>query len=237
MIRTFNFRITYFRLIFDKFTLMFLFLRTLFLSALLLLVSCKPSEDRVEITKTRELGDFAPKPKLGLAFKDRVGIEERKPESNPLNNVSFFVKMTGPKATVDAEIENFNLFCDSLKIGEGNPPFKWSKPESWNEESASTMRVANFSFGENSLGVCYFTVLPGGGGGLVANVNRWRKQMGLDELNQSDVDALKEREFLLGNGKYIEMEGSFKPVGANESLPNYKMVGIILPELNMNFEK
>ena len=69
---------------------MFLFLRTLFLFCLLLLVSCKPSEDRVEITKTRELGDFAPKPKLGLAFKDRVGIEERKPESNPLNNVSFF---------------------------------------------------------------------------------------------------------------------------------------------------
>ena len=89
---------------------MFLFLRTLFLSSLLLLVSCKPSEDRVEITKTRELGDFATKPKLGLAFKDRVGIEERKPESNPLNNVSFFVKMTGPKDTVDAEIENFNLF-------------------------------------------------------------------------------------------------------------------------------
>jgi hypothetical protein len=99
------------------------------------------------------------------------------------------------------------------------------------------MRVANFSFGENSEGECYFTVLPGGGGGLVANVNRWRKQMNLKELTKDEVDALSDRAFLLGQGKFIELEGDFKSVGSNEVLKNYKLVGIILPELPINLEK
>ena len=90
----------------------------------LMFAACQPADDRIEITETRELGDFKPKAKLNLGFRDRVGIEEKKPEGSPLNNVSFFVKLTGPKAIVDAEMDNFNLFCDSLKIGEGNPPFK-----------------------------------------------------------------------------------------------------------------
>lgn len=203
----------------------------------LMFAACQPADDRVEITETRELGDFKPKAKLNLGFRDRVGIEEKKPEGSPLNNVSFFVKLTGPKAIVDAEMDNFNLFCDSLKIGEGNPPFEWVKPETWNEEEQSTMRVANFSFGENLEGECYFTVLPGGGGGLVANVNRWRKQMNLADLSKEEVDSLANREFLFGQGKYIELEGDFKSVGSTEVRKNYKLAGIILSELPMNFEK
>ena len=88
--------------------------------SVLVFAACEPSDERIEITETLELGDFNPKPKLNLGFRDRVGIEEKKPEGSPLNNVSFFVKLTGPKAIVDAEMDNFNLFCDSLKIGEGN---------------------------------------------------------------------------------------------------------------------
>ena len=205
--------------------------------SVLVFAACEPSDERIEITETRELGDFNPKPKLNLGFRDRVGIEEKKAQGSPLNNVSFFVKLTGPKDIVDAEMDNFNLFCNSLKIGEGNPPFKWEKPESWKNEDQSSMRVANFSFGENSEGECYFTVLPGGGGGLVANVNRWRKQMNLSELTKDEVDALSDRAFLLGQGKFIELEGDFKSVGSNEVLKNYKLVGIILPELPINLEK
>ena len=199
----------------------------------LLACSCKPSNERVEITKTRELGKFSPKPMLGLNFKERVGLQETKQDDSQPSSVAFFVKLTGPKDTVDAEIENFNLFCDSIKIGEGNPPFTWVKPESWNAEKQSSMRVANFSFGPNSLGECYFTVLPGGGGGLLANVNRWRKQMSLNDLELSEVNDLPDRQFLLGKGKFLELEGSFKSVGSTDTIEGYKMIGVILPELQI----
>ena len=53
------------------------------------LVACHPGGDRVEITQTRELGDFKPKPKLNLSFRDRVGIEEKKTETPSMNSVSF----------------------------------------------------------------------------------------------------------------------------------------------------
>jgi hypothetical protein len=95
------------------------------------------------------------------------------------------------------------------------------------------MRVANFSFGQNSLGECYFTVLPGGGGGLLANVNRWRKQMSLNDLELSEVNDLPDRQFLLGEGKFLELEGSFKSVGSTDSRKGYKMIGVILPELQI----
>ncbi|MAW12379.1 MAG: hypothetical protein CMO54_11120 [Verrucomicrobiales bacterium] len=213
---------------------MFSLNRTIIISLLCLLAcSCNPSDERVEITKTRELGKFAPKPILGLNFKERVGLQEAKQDNSQTSSVAFFVKLTGPKDTVDSEIENFNLFCNSIKIGEGNPPFTWVKPESWKDEKQSSMRVANFSFGPNSLGECYFTVLPGGGGGLLANVNRWRKQMSLNDLDLSEVNDLPDRQFLLGVGKFLELEGSFKSVGSTDIREGYKMIGIILPELQI----
>ena len=213
---------------------MFSLNRTIIISLLCLLAcSCNPSDERVEITKTRELGRFAPKPILGLNFKERVGLQEAKQDNSQTSSVAFFVKLTGPKDTVDSEIENFNLFCNSIKIGGGNPPFTWVKPESWKDEKQSSMRVANFRFGPNSLGECYFTVLPGGGGGLLANVNRWRKQMSLNDLDLSEVNDLPDRQFLLGVGKFLELEGSFKSVGSTDIREGYKMIGIILPELQI----
>jgi hypothetical protein len=68
----------------------------------LLACSCKPSNERIEITKTREIGKFAPKPMLGLNFKERVGLQEAKQDNSQPSSVAFFVKLTGPKHTFDA---------------------------------------------------------------------------------------------------------------------------------------
>ena len=48
--------------------------------SVLVFAACEPSDERIEITETRELGDFNPKPTLNLGFSDRVGIEEKKPQ-------------------------------------------------------------------------------------------------------------------------------------------------------------
>ena len=61
--------------------------------------------------------------------------------------------------------------------------------------------------------------------------------MNLADLSKEEVDSLANREFLFGQGKYIELEGDFKSVGSTEVRKNYKLAGIILSELPMNFEK
>ena len=74
---------------------MFSLNRTIIISLLCLLAcSCNPSDDeRVEITKTRELGRFAPKPILGLNFKERVGLQEAKQDNSQTSSVESTVSL------------------------------------------------------------------------------------------------------------------------------------------------
>jgi hypothetical protein len=81
----------------------------------------------------------------------------------------------------------------------GGSPIKYQLPAGWAELPASGMRVAAFKVtdGKDSAEV---TVIPLGGpaGGLVANVNRWRTQIGLPET--TDAQLRKE-------AKSLEVEG------------------------------
>ena len=199
-------------------------------------ISCDRNEEYIEIKDSRAPGRFAPDPQLGLSFRDRVGITSASSTSQESSKVSFFVKMVGPKTLIDEQKGNFEAFCKTLKVGEGNPPFEWTKPEGWNAIEGTAMRIANFNFGPDKKGECYFTVLPGGGQ-LLANLNRWRSQMGLSDSTQEEASALPSRQFLFGEGKYVEIEGSYKGFGASESKEGYKMIGIIMPELQIELPK
>ena len=214
-----------------------MFARIYSLSLILILgllgsVSCDRAEEYVEIKDSRTPGRFSPTPQLGLSFKDRVGITSSSNSSPESSKVSFFVKMIGPKTLIDGEKSRFDVFCKTLKVGKGNPPFEWTKPDEWNAVEGTTMRIANFNFGPDKKGECYFTVLPGGGQ-LLANLNRWRSQMGLPDATPEEAEALPSRQFLFGDGKYVEIEGSFKGFGASDAEDGYKMIGIIMPELQI----
>ena len=116
--------------------------------------------------------------------------------------------------------------------GASDVPFAWDVPESWQAVPGSAMRMANFTFGESAEGQCYFTMLRGGGG-LLLNLNRWRAQMGLDPVDEAALAGLPDKRFLFSNGKFIELDGAFKPMGASEALADYKMLGLIMPEMDM----
>ena len=121
---------------------------------------------------------------------------------------------------------------EEANAGASDVPFAWDVPDGWQVVPGSAMRMANFTFGESAEGQCYFTMLRGGGG-LLLNLNRWRGQMGLDPVDEAALAALPDRRFLFGNGKFIELEGEFKPMGDTEALPGYRMLGLIMPEMDM----
>jgi len=65
------------------------------------------------------------------------------------------------------------------------PGFSYTVPEGWRELPASTMKVLSFEAGRPmelpaELSV---SVFPGDVGGQVANINRWRRQVGLGPLD------------------------------------------------------
>ena len=64
----------------------------------------------------------------------------------------------------------------------------WTAPANWTAKPASAMRKGSFSIkgdgGEADLSI---TAFPGSTGGLLANLNRWRGQLGLAPLAESDL--------------------------------------------------
>ena len=125
---------------------------------------------------------------------------------------------------------------EELNASKSDAPFAWDVPDGWQVVPGSAMRMANFTFGDSAEGQCYFTMLRGGGG-LLLNLNRWRGQMGLEPVDKDAIAQLPERRFLFGNGRFIELDGDFKSMGATEALPGYKMLGLIMPEMDMGGAK
>lgn len=108
------------------------------------------------------------------------------------------------------------------------PRLVYATPEGWDEKPASMMRDINFTFGENGEGECYVSRLPGAGGGLVANVNRWRKQMGADPFSEEEVNALPTKPLFGQPATFLSVDGDFSGMGAQEKQADYRLLGLIL---------
>ena len=86
------------------------------------------------------------------------------------------------------------------------PPIAWTTPAGWTELPPTAMRTANFHPGGDPHADCYLTLLNGDGGGLGANVNRWRAQLSLPALSPSEIDALPRRTFVGGDAVFVFVE-------------------------------
>lgn len=68
--------------------------------------------------------------------------------------------------------------------------YTWKLPQGWTESPATGMRRASFEAkAGDALGDVSLVELTGQGGGMVANVNRWREQLGLPALDEAAVNS------------------------------------------------
>jgi hypothetical protein len=109
------------------------------------------------------------------------------------------------------------------------PQLIYDTPEGWVEAPGSMMRDISFTLGEKGEGECYVARLPGAGGGLLANVNRWRSQMGAAPLTEEEVAALPTKTLFNQPATYLAVDGSFTPgMGKTDTFENYRLLGLIL---------
>jgi hypothetical protein len=101
--------------------------------------------------------------------------------------------------------------------------FNWVTPRNWKEETATQMLVAKFSVGENAKRAeITASSFPGDVGGLLANVNRWRGQVGLAPITATDLPrAVKELKVASATGTLLELKN------ADEKSPS--LIGVSLP--------
>ena len=67
---------------------------------------------------------------------------------------------------------------------------EWQTPANWTQSTASAMRKASYAIThpEGTLDVAV-TSFPGDVGGPLANVNRWRQQIGMGPISAAELDA------------------------------------------------
>ena len=89
--------------------------------------------------------------------------------------------------------------------------FDYKVPEGWTKLASAPMKDINLSFGKT--GECYLMLTMGNGGGIAANVNRWRKQFGMGDASTEDFKKLKDNSFqFLGRlpAFIVELQGPFR---------------------------
>lgn len=109
----------------------------------------------------------------------------------------------------------------------GDERLRWETPDGWAQAERSQMRPVNLTFGPNKEGECYLSMLPGGAGGILANVNRWRKQMGQPDITEADLASLPRKNLMGIEGVYVAVDGSYTNVGATEAKTDHRLLGIV----------
>lgn len=172
------------------------------------------------------------------------------------DGVSWFFKMTGDAGFVARQKPVFIEFLKSFQIVAGEPGLPaghpdvaaaatvppamtespaaggtptWTVPAGWTTAPAGQFLVAKFAIAGDggAQAAVNISTSPGDGGGLAANVNRWRKQLGLSELTGAELTG----SVMTGGGAtFVEMTGDdVALVGAIVTRPGqtwfYKLMG------------
>ena len=83
-------------------------------------------------------------------------------------------------------------------------PVSWTLPNGWTQEAGGGMRLATLRV-KDDLGEAEVSIikLPGDAGGLGANINRWRGQVGLESADEAKIEEeLKTTARQSGLGSY-----------------------------------
>lgn len=108
------------------------------------------------------------------------------------------------------------------------PNLTYALPAPWREVPATQFRNLNFIADAAGAVECYVSILPGLGGGLLQNANRWRGQMGLPPLSEGEFDALPRKTILGVASPMLALEGAFAGMGGSAPRENYKMLGALV---------
>ena len=140
-----------------------------------------------------------------------------------------------PGALTDAD--RFGLRMPGPAMGQTQAPapgatapagFEFDTPPNWRQVDSSQFRDPNFIIGDNPEAQAYVTVLAGEGGGIEANLNRWRVQMSLPNLAPAEIADLPHIELLGMQAPLLDVTGSYsagRMGGAGGGIAEARMLG------------
>ena len=109
----------------------------------------------------------------------------------------------------------------------GPPRFGYELPKGWTELAPREFRQINLRPADKVQ--CYLTILPGGGGTRIANINRWRGMVGLSAVSASEVARLPKVRLngLDRDAVRLDVVGSYKGMADKTASADYRFIGHI----------
>lgn len=98
----------------------------------------------------------------------------------------------------------------SMDAAPASTALNWTDPSGWTRQPGSGMRVATYALAEGTE--CTVISLAGAAGGDLANVNRWRGQMGLPDIPSLQGQAASVKT-PLGSALVVDFEGAGPQAG------------------------
>ena len=89
----------------------------------------------------------------------------------------------------------------------------WDAPINWIASDGSSMRLASYQIPHpNGNGDLSVIELGGNAGGMVLNVNRWRKQLGLTPMTEYEINSIiKTEQGILGEYQWFHLQNENTP--------------------------
>lgn len=110
--------------------------------------------------------------------------------------------------------------------GESKSKAQWSIPPGWTEEPPTQMLLAKFSTGDpGARAEISVSSFPGDVGGLLANVNRWRRQVSLPAIDETQMTkAIQPLDVQSDKGSLLDVDGT----DAKSGQPA-RLIGVAVP--------
>jgi hypothetical protein len=107
------------------------------------------------------------------------------------------------------------------------PQLEWDKPSGWTDQPPAQMRLASYAFtaADDAKADISVTAFPDAAGGLLANLNRWRGQVGLPPVGEADIATTAQSTTIAGQAAWlVDFAGTPKDATATT-----RIVGAIVP--------
>jgi hypothetical protein len=187
----------------------------------LVLAGCGPTEHISKYTAPKDPQEKEVAAEEQPTGDERVRILGAIAQGEEPNDWYFF-KFQGPKATdtyspkqIASHVAEFDSFLQSLKFPPNGPP-TWTLPAGWESVTVQTMipRIATLRMKSDDTNVDL--AVSRTGGELLANINRWRGQAGLNPIAAADIES--RCRFLTVDGRKVVVVDASGPGGKGSAM-------------------
>ncbi|MCA9213714.1 MAG: hypothetical protein KDB27_11640, partial [Planctomycetales bacterium] len=116
----------------------------------------------------------------------------------PNGDRAWFIKAMDAVENVAPIADSFGPFVESIKFKDDGTP-EWMLPEGWSAApNSSSMRFATLKAGDVDVSISFLGYSPPLNGYLLMNINRWRGQVGLDDVSEDRLGDTTTQAQLVG---------------------------------------